>query len=118
MPERVKNAYKKLETLKQAPDLIRFYIKQKFRDDIPWNSKLESYQTGDDQHHKIEKYLKGRSKGTNEGINIARLYNDNLEEVDNFKSSLKALTNQMMSQKHEQRQKITEMLNVKSKVKS
>jgi hypothetical protein len=67
VPERVKNAYKKLETLKQAPDLIRFYIKQKFRDDIPWNSKLESYQTGDDQHHKIEKYLKGSEQRDQRG---------------------------------------------------
>ena len=83
--ERPRVAIRNLESLKMSPDLIRFYIKQKFGADIPVNEKLESYQQGDNQHHKIEKYLIGKSKEEAEGIYIAHLYDDHLNEVEGAK---------------------------------
>ena len=83
--ERPRYAIKNLENLKASPDLIRFYIKQKFGADIPVNAKLESYQQGDNQHHKIEKYLKGKSKEDEDGIYLAHLYDDFLNEIEGVK---------------------------------
>ena len=102
---------KNLEDLKNRPDLIRFYIRQKFGADIPCNAKLESYKQGDDQHHKIEKYLTGKGKSDNDVIMLAYLYDDHLREIDGLKytDALVAKSNLPRSQT---RTRITEILNI------
>ena len=77
--------------MKKRPDLIRFYIRHKFKDEIPVNAKLKSYQQGDDDHHsKIEKYLEGKEKEENKALRLTSLYDDFLEEKPvNFNSSIK-----------------------------
>jgi hypothetical protein len=114
--ERPKLAVKNLEELRRGPELIRFYVKQKFGADIPFNAKLESYQQGDDQHHKIEKYLKGKSKVDEQGIFLARLYNDFLEENPDLRYT-DTLVDKSKQVKSEARSRITEMLNVNTRYK-
>ena len=70
---------RKLEKLKRQPDLIRFYIRHKFKDEIPVNAKLKSYQTGDDEHYKLEKYLTGKEKEDDGVLKLTTLYDDFLE---------------------------------------
>lgn len=114
--ERPKVAVKNLEELRKGQELIRFYIKQKFGADIPFNAKLESYQQGDDQHHKIEKYLKGKSKVDEQGVFLARLYNDFLEENPDIRYS-DTLVDKSKQVKSETRSRITDMLNVNARYK-
>lgn len=116
MLDRPKLAVKNLEEVKKGKELIRFYIKQKFGADIPFNAKLESYQQGDDQHHKIEKYLKGKSKEDDQGIFLGRLYDDHLTEKPNLRYSDTIVDNSKQL-KSETRTKITEMLNVSARYK-
>lgn len=114
--ERPKAGVKQVQELKRGQDLIRFYIKQKFGADIPVNAKLESYQQGDDQHHKIEKYLKGKTKADEDSIYLARLYDDNLNEVPEVKYG-DSLVDKSKHVQNETRTRITEMLNVHSRYK-
>ena len=112
--ERPRAAIKNLDDLKNKPDLVRFYIRQKFGADIPCNAKLESYQQGDEQHHKIEKYFKGKGQNEDEVIMFAYLYDDNLREIDGIKytDSLVAKTNLPRT---ETRTKIKDLLDVEAR---
>ena len=74
--------------MKDRPDVIRFYIRYKFKDEIPVNSEPKSYQqVGFSDHSKIEKYLQGKEKEENYFLKLSSLYDDFLEEkpVRNFR---------------------------------
>lgn len=114
--ERPKAGVKQIQEVKRGPELIRFYIKQKFGADIPVNAKLESYQQGDDQHHKIEKYLKGKTKADEDAIYLARLYDDHLNEVPEIRYG-DSLVDKSKHVQNETRSRITEMLNVHARYK-
>ena len=109
--ERQKHGVRNLDTLKKSKDMVRFYIKQKFGADIPVNAKLESYQQGDDQHHKIEKYLKGKGKDGDDPVLLAHLYNDYLQEIDGLKYS-DTIVDPKKNMPTEARGRVTEILNV------
>jgi hypothetical protein len=115
-PDRQKNSVKNLETLKKNKDLIRFYIRQKFGADIPVNVKLESYQQGDDQHHKIEKYLKGKTQ-EEEPVMLSHLYNRYLEEKKDATMKRDKKKDQEMQRTMQAKKKITDILNVENVVK-
>lgn len=113
--DRPKPGVRQMELLKQNPELIRFYIRQKFGQDIPVNSKLESYQQGDDQHHKIEKYLKGKSKADGDGVHLAHLYTDDLREREDAR--FVRASDKTTQPQSETRQRITELLSATGKYK-
>ena len=114
--DRPKPGVRQIELLKKNPEMIRFYIRQKFGHDIPVNSKLESYQQGDDQHHKIEKYLKAKTKEGEDGIHLAHLYNDDLKEREDLRFAGGANDKSKLP-KNETKQRIVEMLNMTGKYK-
>lgn len=71
-----------LKSLKKNPELIKFYIRQKFGSDIPVNARLESYQQGyTDDHYKVEKYLQGVNDGGGDSSQLCSLYDEFLEEI-------------------------------------
>lgn len=109
-------ATRNLHALKASPELIRFYIRQKFGADIPVNAKLESYQQGDDQHHKIEKYLKGKNREDEDEVFLAHLYDDFMHELDGVRYSDVKIDKSKIPPS-QTRTRITDMLNVTNRYK-
>lgn len=80
VPERKKMALRNLQKLKKQPDMIRFYIRHKFKDEMPGNTQTPNYQQGEEDHTKIEKYLEGKKNEDDGVIKLTAFYDDFLEE--------------------------------------
>ena len=105
-----------LRNLKKNPELIKFYIRQKFGSDIPVNARLESYQQGYiDDHYKVEKYLKGSNQGGMDSSQLCHLYDDYLEEIPDKDQDQKAYQESLRLQNAEVRKTIYDMLNLRDK---
>lgn len=107
---------KQLENLKKNPELIKFYIRQKFGSDIPINARLENYQQGYiDEHYKVEKYLKGSNDAGMDSSQLCHLYDDFMEEIPDKDKDDKAYHDSLKIQNEEVRKTIYDMLNLRDK---
>lgn len=104
-----------LKSLKKNPELIKFYIRQKFGSDIPVNAQLASYQQGyTDDHYKVEKYLQGTNDGGGDSSQLCHLYDEYLQEIPDKDADDRAYQDSLKFQNAEVRKTIYEMLNLRS----
>lgn len=103
-----------LKQIKKSPELIKFYIRQKFGSDIPVNARLENYQQGYiDEHYKVEKYLHGSTDPSEDISNLCYLYDDFLEEVPDRHLEEQAMQESQKAQYADVRKQIYNMLNLR-----